>query len=80
MLRVDLTITGQPTASALDVSVPTTEMAKGKLHAPITATGPIGMFSRNMEGLGRGSMSRPSFSCEKSFHDSLFASFENSLI
>ena len=44
-------MTGQPTARAPAVSVPTTDIAKGKLQAPITATGPIGTFCLNIAGL-----------------------------
>ena len=46
------TITEQPTASALAVSPPAVEYAKGKLLAPKTTTGPIGCIILRMSGLG----------------------------
>ena len=47
-------MTGHPTASADIVSVPTTEMAKGKLQAPITTTGPRGRLLLCRPGFGMG--------------------------
>lgn len=48
------TMTGHPTARADMVSVPTTEIAKGKLQAPITTTGPRGMWLLCRAGFGTG--------------------------
>ena len=42
----------QPAPSAATVSVPTTEIASGKLLAPKTTTGPIGINMRRTSGLG----------------------------
>ena len=47
-----LTTTGQPAASALAVSPPAVLNASGKLEAPKTATGPIGIVVRRMSGCG----------------------------
>src|SRR5437868_6052384 len=43
---------GHPTAKAEAVSPPATEKAKGKLLAPKTATGPIGINIRRISGRG----------------------------
>ncbi|MNG12601.1 hypothetical protein D3C84_962230 [compost metagenome] len=47
----DFTTTGQPAASALAVSPPAVEKARGKLLAPKTATGPIGICNLRISGL-----------------------------
>src|SRR2546421_474630 len=46
--------TGFPAASAEAVSPPATEKASGKLLAPQTATGPMGIRMRRTSGLGSG--------------------------
>src|SRR5688572_12149678 len=52
-----LNTTGQPAASALTVSPPAVENAKGKLLAPNTATGPNGTCICRRSGLGAGTLS-----------------------
>ena len=64
-----LTTTGQPAASAQIVSVPTTEMAKGKLLAPKTTMGPMGSITRRTSGLGRGWRSGMAWSILASAHE-----------
>ena len=51
------TITGLPAASADMVSPPNVPKAKGKLDAPNTAMGPIGLSILRKSGLGKGARS-----------------------
>ena len=73
------TTTGQPAPKAATVSVPTTEMAKGKLLAPKTTTGPMGESMRRTSGLGSGWRSAMAVSIRASTHDPSRISSANNL-
>ena len=76
--RCAFTTTGLPVHSALAVSPPATENARGKLLEPNTTTGPIGTFTRLRSGRGSGCRAGCGRSMRASRHDSSRATAANS--